>query len=143
MVLITSTLRTEDHRGSSIFLDKSGRFQHLQLEFSPQKSDFCAFQNLKLEFFYRKNPSCIFRFKPDGFLVRVTVKGQEQAQNIPEHPQDTPEYPGTPPDGRIPRNTLNYKNRQKNYKTKKPLKIHRCIRKYLSSVSSWKIKKGG
>ena len=115
-VLITSTLRREDHRGSSIFLDKSGRFQNLQLEFSPQKSEFCAFQNLQLEFFpqtkiqvlciskfetrvfYSKNPSCIFRFKPDGFLVRVTVK----SRTSPEHPEDTPEYPGITPDGPNP-----------------------------------------
>ena len=132
-VLITSTLRTEDHRGSSIFTTR----------IFTSKIRLLCISKFETRIFYRKNPSCIFRFKPDGFLVRVTVKGQEQAQNIPEHPQDTPEYPGTPPDGRIPRNTLNYKNRQKNYKTKKPLKIHRCIRKYLSSVSSWKIKKGG
>ena len=137
-VLITSTLRTEDHRGSSIFLDKSGRFQNLQLDFHLKnlssvqfricnsnfyrklESKFCAFQNLKLEFFAAKI-RVAFRFKPDGFLVRVTVK----PRTGPEHTGTPSGHPGIPPDGPDPPEHPKLQKWAKKLQNQKALKIHR------------------
>ena len=84
------------------------------------ESKFCAFQNLKVEFFAAKI-RVAFRFKPDGFLVRVTVK----PRTGPEHTGTPSGHPGIPPDGPDPPEHPKLQKWAKKLQNQKALKIHR------------------